>query len=157
LQLFTDASNPPTIRALGSLTNGGVENQYWISRIVFGFSIENDSNTVIDAISISFDQVQWYGGTAAAADSMKFSYSTDATDLESGTWTEVSELDLGGFRNGQGGVTPVITPRTATLPNLGLKVGGTILFRWVDKQADGGNAGAGIANLKVTAVTSKKR
>ncbi len=156
LQLFTDTDNPPTIRALGSLTNGAIENQYWVSQVIFGFSIQNDSNAVIDAITISFDQVQWYGGTAAAADSMEFSYSTDATDLESGTWIAVSDLDLKDFKNGQGGVPLTIRPREATLSNLALKVGGTIWFRWVDKQAEGGNAGAGVANLKVSAVIAKQ-
>lgn len=150
LQLYTDTNTPPTIRALGSLTNGGVENGFWISRTILGFSIQNDGNSVIDALSVSFDQVQWYGGTAAAQDVMEFSYSTDATDLESGTWTTVSELDIRDLKNGQGAVPVTVTPRSATLSNVGWKVGGAIWFRWVDKQAEGGNAGAGIANVKVS-------
>lgn len=151
LQLYADRAEPPSLRALGSLTNGEIENGFSISQVVYGFSLQNDSNSVLETLTVSFDQVQWYGGNAAASDRRTFFYSTDATDLESGTWTAVPALDLHDFQNGQGEMLPVVTARAATLENLGLKVGGTIWFRWVDQQSEGGNAGAGLAALKVSA------
>ncbi len=100
---FTGTDNPPTIRALGSLTSGAIENQYWVSQVIFGFSIQNDSNAVIDAICHSFDQVQWYGGTAAAA----IPWGSPTPPMNG---PRVRNLDRGldlylkDFKNGQGGV-----------------------------------------------------
>ena len=152
LQLYTNAEDPPTIRGLGSLTSGSVVGGYNVSQVLYGFQTLNSGSMTVSEISLAFNQLQWFGGTAASLDSVQFAYSLDATSLTTGTWTTVSALSLGGFVDGEGGISLVTTPRSASITGLELANGQSIWFRWTDNDIDGGDAGAGISNLSMTAV-----
>lgn len=150
LQLYTSVD--ASVRSLGSLTSGSVVGGYNVSQVLYGFQTLNSGSLTVTEISLAFNQLQWYGGTAASSDTIQFAYSLDATSLTTGTWTNVNALSLGDFINGDGGISLVTTPRSASITGLSLANGQSIWFRWTDNDADGGDAGAGLSSVSLNAV-----
>ncbi|MCX7563106.1 endonuclease [Xanthomonadaceae bacterium XH05] len=119
-------------RALGALASGSVQS-------TLGAQLKNDSGSTLNDLQVSFHVEQWRLGALNGADTLTFSYSTDATSLSSGTWIAHSALDA---------VAPVTTGTaeskldgnaaanraevSALLSGLSLAPGGTVWIRWVD-------------------------
>lgn len=125
-----------TDRALGTLASGS-------TIPVFGTSFINNTRSVINSISISAFSEQWKSGSSSAInESVVFEYSTNATSLNSGTWTPISALNL---------VELLTTTTTAvavngntnriaisgTISSINLVNGSSIWIRWRDNDDTG--------------------
>ena len=76
-----------TDRAFGSLRSGSLA-------ATVGGVYRNMTGAVVPDITIAFVGEQWRLGLAGRVDKMTFQYSTDATSLSTGTWTNVTALDF---------------------------------------------------------------
>src|SRR6185503_9449289 len=79
----------PTDRALGQLRSGTL-----IS--ILGGTFSNNTGGTINSLNIAYAGEQWRLGATGrtVAERMDFQYSTDATSLTTGTWTDVNALDF---------------------------------------------------------------
>lgn len=138
-------------RALGSLASGSLQS-------TLGAFYQNDTGATITTLSITYTGEQWRLGSADGNfDRLDFAYSTDATTLDSGTWTEVNALDFGspvntgatGALDGNNGAN-----RTAigfTLSGLSIAPGSTFWLRWVDPDIGGSDDALGIDDFSIIA------
>ena len=131
-----------TERALGSVRAGSLIP-------VFGACFTNNTGFAIAQVSIAYAGEEWRLGSAARTDELDFQYSTDATDLVSGTWTDVAALkfvtpDTGtvGAKNGNAGGER--TALASTIASLVIADGATFWIRWVDSDASGADDGLAI-------------
>ena len=86
--VFNIGTTSANDRALGSLASG-------TTIPAFGATFKNTSGGLISKISISGIMEQWRTGTdATITENLTFSYSLDATSLNTGVWTTVSGLNL---------------------------------------------------------------
>ena len=86
--VFNIGTTSANDRALGSLASGS-------TIPAFGATFKNTSGGLISKISISGIMEQWRTGTdATITENLTFSYSLDATSLNTGVWTTVSSLNL---------------------------------------------------------------
>src|SRR5688500_9527643 len=75
-------------RAFGGLQSGSLIP-------VIGASFVNNTGTTITSLEISYHGEQWRLGTSGrGADVLNFQYSTTATSLNTGTWTDADALDF---------------------------------------------------------------
>lgn len=138
-----------TDRALGSLLSGTLNS-------TFGASFTNSTGSTITSLLIEYIGEQWRLGTAGRTDRLDFQISFDATDLTTGTWTDIDALDFvtpftttTGARDGNAAIN-----RTALSHNLtGLNIadGATFWIRWVDNNATGSDDGLAIDDFQITA------
>lgn len=135
-------------RALGGLLSGSVTP-------VFGASFTNQASRAIDSLAISYTGEQWRLGAANRADRLQFQYSTDASSLNTGSWTSVSALDFssivttGSARalNGNSNSAAV----SGSLSGLSLAQGATVWLRWTDFNASGADDGLAVDNFSLNA------
>ena len=86
--VFNIGTTSANDRALGSLASG-------TTIPAFGATFKNTLGGLISKISISGIMEQWRTGTdATTTENLTFSYSLDATSLNTGVWTTVSGLNL---------------------------------------------------------------
>lgn len=135
-------------RALGSLQSGNL-------LTVFGASFTNQASRAIDSLAISYTGEQWRLGAANRADRLQFQYSTDASSLNTGSWTSVSALDFGSIvttgsaraLNGNSNSAAV----SGSLSGLSLAQGATVWLRWTDFNASGADDGLAVDNFSLNA------
>ncbi|WP_349741535.1 PEP-CTERM sorting domain-containing protein [Roseateles cavernae] len=135
-------------RALGGLLSGSVTP-------VFGASFTNQASRAIDSLAISYTGEQWRLGAANRADRLQFQYSTDASSLNTGSWTSVSALDFGSIvttgsaraLNGNSNSAAV----SGSLSGLSLAQGATVWLRWTDFNASGADDGLAVDNFSLNA------
>src|SRR5882757_3823538 len=86
---YSYGSTGSTERAFGTLQSGST-----IPTI--GVSFTNNSGSTITAITVNYTGEQWRVGLASrtTSDSLLFQYSTTATNLSTGTWTDVQALSF---------------------------------------------------------------
>ncbi|CAN5688060.1 hypothetical protein BH09VER1_BH09VER1_03750 [soil metagenome] len=157
---FGPASNTDRALGEGNVTSG--------RNYSFGVLLQNNTGGTINTVSISYTGEQWFQGLTAAAQTttLGFSYSTNATAINVGTFTSVTALDF---------VSPVLTSTTATslldgnlsanetaFNNVTFTVSGgwangaSLWLRWNDPLQTGGGSfrdnGLSIDNLTVSAV-----
>jgi hypothetical protein len=75
-----------TERALGGLRSGTLIP-------VYGAKFVNNTGSTINSLSVNYTGEEWRLGTAGRTDRIDFQISTDATDLTTGTYTDVDTLD----------------------------------------------------------------
>jgi hypothetical protein len=119
-----------TERALGGLLSGTLIP-------LFGGCFTNDSGATISSLGVAYTGEEWRLGTAARTDRIDFQYSTDATDLTTGTWTDVDALDFTtpvtvttGAKDGNAAENR--TTRSASVTGLAIPDGATFWIRWTD-------------------------
>ncbi len=151
LDTYNFAATPTsTDRAFGSL---GSE----FATTTFGFHFTNDTGSTLTGLTVAYRGEQWRRGTAAA-DRLDFSYSTTATSLTAGTYTDADALDFAspalGTADAAGtgktaGYFRQIGPVTLAVS---VPVGGQFFLRWVDFTAPGLNDGLAVDDfgLKLT-------
>lgn len=131
-------------RAFGGLQSGSVTP-------TIGAQFSNTSGTTILSMTINFTMEQWRIGTLSRKDSMGFQYSTDATSLNTGTWTTVTQLGVvaptttgvaGTALNGNSGVNRVVVSAYA-ITGLSIPSGSSIWIRFTS--FDASNADDGLA------------
>jgi hypothetical protein len=140
----------PSDRAFGSVLSGSLN-----SRI--GASFVNNTGTTISALKIIYTGEQWRLGATGRNDKMDFQYSADASNLSTGTWTDVNQLDfiapnstgtVGAF---DGNLNSNHTTITYSIVGLSISDGSTFFIRWVDADASGSDDGLGVDDFSIEA------
>ncbi|HTG16862.1 MAG TPA: hypothetical protein VK747_16565, partial [Blastocatellia bacterium] len=85
--IYSYGAAASTDRALGALQSGTLIP-------VFGAKFTNNTGVTITSLDVSYIGEEWRLGTAARTDRIDFQISTDATDLSTGTYTDVDTLDF---------------------------------------------------------------
>ncbi len=137
-----------TDRALGGLRSGTLIP-------IFGACFTNNTGTTIGSASVDYTGEEWRLGTAARTDQINFEYSTNATDLVTGTWTNVAALNFvtpdtvtAGAKNGNAAADR--TALTSTIPSLSIPNGATFWIRWIDIDASGADDGLAVDDFSLT-------
>lgn len=120
-------------RALGGLRSGTLIP-------VFGACFTNSTGSAITSVGISYVGEHWRIGVATrgAADRLDFQYSTDATSLTTGAWTNVDALDYSstvtsgpvGALDGNNAANR--TAISSSITGLSIPNGATFWIRWND-------------------------
>jgi hypothetical protein len=137
-------------RAFGGLQSGTLNP-------AIGFYFINNTGSTITSLSISYIGEQWRLGATGRWDSLNFQYSTDATSLTSGSWTDVDALDYASTMTT--GMTGPVNGNTATyrtiiintINGLGIPNGSTFFIRWIDSDISGQEDGLSIDDFSFTA------
>jgi len=148
--LYSFGTTGQTDRALGGIGSGTTGTFY------FGVRLVNNIGAVLTQIRVNYIGEQWRDGGNATpvAQTMSFEYSTDATSLTSGTWTNVSTLNF---------VSPTFTTTPGPLDGnnsanytehqatiaLNVANGGAIWFRWIDVNDAGSDHGLAIDDFLI--------
>jgi uncharacterized delta-60 repeat protein/uncharacterized repeat protein (TIGR01451 family) len=140
-----------TDRAFGQLRSGTVSSN-------LGASFTNNTGSTVNALAISYTGEQWRLGATGRtiAERWDFQYSTNATSLSTGTYTDFDALDF----------TPPVTAGTvgaldgnaaanrkvinSTITGLSIPNGATFWIRWSDVDATGADDGLGIDDFSLT-------
>ncbi|MBS0569019.1 MAG: hypothetical protein JSS28_00270 [Proteobacteria bacterium] len=120
-----------------------------------GACFQNDTGGTITSLDISYTGEEWRLGTASRADVLNFEYSTDATDVKTGTWTGVSALNFttpdqatAGAKDGNSVAEQ--TALSSTISGLTLASGATVWIHWVDGNASSADDGLAVDNFSLT-------
>lgn len=140
-------------RAFGSLRNGN-------SLIpVFGASFVNLTGSTITSVTISYTGEEWrLGNFQRGPDRLDFQYSTDATSLMTGAWTDVDSLDFltpnltgpGGIRDGN--LPENQSARSQIITGLSIPSGSVLWIRWTDVDATNADDGLAVDNFSLRAI-----
>jgi hypothetical protein len=144
---YSFGSTSAADRALGGLQSGSLNP-------TIGAKFVNKTGAPITSLSIEYVGEQWRLGATGRADRLDFQYSTDATSLTTGTWTDLDELDF---------IAPITTGTAGALdgnlPANRVTISGnyianfpdntTIWIRWVDFNASGADDGLAIDDLVI--------
>jgi len=139
-----------TDRALGGLRSGTL--------VPFkGGSFKNVTGGVIGSLTIVYRGEQWRLGALGRTDRLDFQYSTTATGLNTGTYTNYDPLDFTspvqtgtvGALNGNASTNSTIV--SSTLSGLSLANNATIWLRWTDFDATGADDGMAIDSFTIYA------
>jgi uncharacterized repeat protein (TIGR01451 family) len=137
-----------TDRALGGLRSGTLIPN-------FGACFTNNTGATIASLAIAYNGEEWRLGTAARTDQLNFEYSTTATDLTTGTWTNVAALNFvtpdtatTGAKNGNAAADR--TALSSTISSLSIPNGATFWIRWTDIDATGADDGLAVDDFSLT-------
>lgn len=137
-----------TDRALGALRSGTLIP-------IFGACFTNNTGATISSSSVAYTGEEWRLGTAARTDQINFEYSTDATDLVTGTWTNVPALNFvtpdtatPGAKNGNAAADR--TALSSSIASLNIPNGATFWIRWTDSDATGADDGLAVDDFSLT-------
>jgi hypothetical protein len=141
------AANDPS-RAFGTLQSGSL-----IPTIGAGFS--NTTGATLTGLTIAYTGQTWRIGAVNHTDKLIFQYSTDATSLNTGTWTNVTALDYTNVASATtsiSGTSAPIQSSVITSPLNGLTIApNTMLWiRWNDFNATGSDDGTAIDDFSLT-------
>lgn len=138
-------------RALGSLASGST-----VSR--FGLTLTNTTGQTITQFTLTFTGEQWRRGTASA-NVLAFSYAIGGTDINTGTFTDVSTLNFTAPFNGtptgaaiDGNAAANRTVGiTTTVTGISWSPNQTLILRWTDVDDGGSDDSLAIDDLTFTA------
>ena len=137
-----------TERALGQLRSGTLIP-------LFGAKFTNNTGATITSLAVAYNGEEWRLGTAGRTDQMNFEYSTNATDLSTGTWTNVAALNFvtpdtatTGAKNGNAAGDR--TALSTTISGLSIANGASFFIRWNDTDASGADDGLAIDDFSIT-------
>lgn len=137
-------------RAFGGLQSGSL-----IPAIGAGFV--NNTGSIITSITLSYTGEQWRLGTSGrGADQLNFQYSTNATSLSTGTWTDADALDFlspvtvgtVGALNGNDSLNSISV--SSVITGLAIDPGAVFYIRWLDFNVSGADDGLSIDDLSLT-------
>lgn len=140
-----------TDRALGMTPSSNLPTMF------FGVRILNASGSTLSSIAIDYVGEQWRQG-ADGFDSLRFSYQVGATDLQSGTWTEVPAMSFdavhqsGTIQARNGNLPENQQAISGTLSNLQWAAGDSLWIRWKALDRPGANHTLAVDNLRIQAV-----
>ena len=137
-------------RTLGGLQSGTLNP-------TVGFYVTNNTGSPITALAISYTGEQWRLGTLARPDRLDFQYSTNATSLSNGTWTDVDALDFTAPVTGgtigalDGNLSTNQTAISFAIVSLNIGNSTTFFIRWNDFNATGADDGLGVDDFSFIA------
>lgn len=146
---YSFGTGSSTERAFGGLLSGSVTP-------TIGASFTNNTGTTISSLTVSYTGEQWRLGATGRVDRLDFQYSTTATSLTTGTWTDVNTLDFtapvsaGTLGAIDGNVVPNRTNVSFTITGLSIADGSTFFIRWTDFNPSGADDGLGIDDFSIT-------
>jgi uncharacterized protein (TIGR03437 family) len=121
-----------------------------------GTFYRNDTGFPINTLQIAYTGEQWRLGTAGRTDRLDFQYSTNATSLTTGTWTDVDALDFTtpnttttGAKDGNDAANR--TALGSTITGLSIAPGAAFWIRWNDAEATGADDGLAVDDFSLTA------
>jgi uncharacterized protein len=139
-----------TDRALGGVQSGSLIPG-------FGAELRNNTGGALNGLQIGYTGEHWRFGATGRADRIDFQYSTDATSLTTGTWTDVNTLDFssptqpaaaGALDGNLAANRTVIAPVAIT--GLNVANGASVWIRWQDLNATGADDGLAIDDVSIT-------
>lgn len=141
-----------TERALGGLQSGTLVP-------VIGACFTNNTGGTVTTLDVAYTGEQWRIGNTAAArdDRLDFQYSTNATSLTTGTWTDVNALDFtnpvktaasAGALDGNNAANR--TAVSNSIASLSIANGATFWIRWNDLNASGADDGLAVDGFSLT-------
>jgi len=142
-----------TERAFGTLLSGSLTS-------AVGASFTNNTGATITQLTISYTGEEWRLGTAGRTDQLVFAYSTSATSLASGTYTNVAALNFstpnttGTAGSRDGNAVANRTAITSTITGLTIANGATFFIRWTDTDAPGSDDGLAVDDFSITATVA---
>jgi predicted outer membrane repeat protein len=146
---YSFGANSDAERALGQLRSANLET-------IIGANFSNDTGGAIRLLTISYTGEQWRLGATSRTDRMDFQYSTNATSLTTGTWTDVDALDFTapvtsgtvGLLDGNASANRVTMRQVVT--GLNIPNGSTFWIRWTDLDASGSDDGLAVDDFSLT-------
>ncbi|MBK9147791.1 MAG: T9SS type A sorting domain-containing protein [Flavobacteriales bacterium] len=128
-----------TERAIGGLQSGS-------NNPTIGFYLVNNTGSTITNAAIAYTGETWRIGTASRFDRIDFQFSTDATSLTTGTWTDVDALDYANVAAGATASGSMLHSAAIghTITGLSIANGATLFIRWTDFNASGADDGMGV-------------
>jgi predicted extracellular nuclease len=146
---YSYGTGTDTERAFGGLLSGSLTP-------TIGAQFTNNTGSTITDLAISYRGEMWRLGTSGRDDRLDFQYSTNATALNNGTWTDVDALDFttpdntgtAGARNGN--AAGFFTNISHTITGLNIPNGATFWIRWQDFNASGSDDGLAVDNFSLT-------
>ncbi len=146
--IYSYGAAAATDRALGALRSGTLIP-------VYGAKFTNNTGVTITSLDVSYIGEEWRLGTAARTDKIDFQISTNATDLSTGTYTDVDTLDFTtpdtltvGAKNGNAAADR--TAISATISSLSIPNGASFFIRWSDLDATGADDGLSVDDFSIT-------
>ena len=119
-----------------------------------------NTGSTVTSLQFRVRFAQWVQGNNAAVERIQFEYSTNATDVNGGTWTPATALDLvefvsptgtsGGNLDGYANTQVLV----ASLSGISVANGSTIAIRWRDVNDAGNDMLMAIDSLYVTPFTT---
>jgi uncharacterized repeat protein (TIGR01451 family) len=148
---YSYGSAAATDRALGELRSGTLIP-------LFGAKFTNNTGATITSLDVSYTGEQWrFGGVhSTVADRLDFQYSTNATDLSTGTYLDANSLDFnppittGTAGALDGNAAANRTAISSTITGLSIPNGATFFIRLNDVDATGADDGLAIDDFAVT-------
>jgi hypothetical protein len=135
-------------RAFGVLGSGSLSS-------TLGASFKNLSGKILRAVTITYTGEMWRKGEVNRDDMLDFQFSTNATSLATGTWTDNSSLDfispnssVVGAKDGNLAVNRKLI--TSTIAGLSIPANAIFWIRWKDFDATGSEDGLGIDDFKIS-------
>jgi uncharacterized repeat protein (TIGR01451 family) len=146
--MYSYGAAASTERALGELRSGTLIP-------LFGACFTNNTGSTVTNLAIAYNGEEWRLGTAGRTDQVNFEYSTNATDLVTGTWTGVAALNFVtpdtatvGAKNGNAAADR--TALSSTISSLSIANGATFWIRWNDADASGADDGLAVDDFSLT-------
>ncbi|MCC7515665.1 MAG: hypothetical protein IT212_13330, partial [Bacteroidia bacterium] len=137
-----------TDRAFGGLLSGSLVP-------TIGAQFQNNTGADITQLPIQYFGEQWRLGATGRTDRLDFQYSLDATNLSTGTWIDVDQLDFNA-PNSTGTVGAldgnVVANRVSIqfmVTGLSIANGSTFWIRWTDFNASGADDGLAIDDFSI--------
>jgi LPXTG-site transpeptidase (sortase) family protein len=135
-------------RAFGGLQSGSL-------RTTIGTQFVNNTGSTINYLRIQYTGELWRLGATGRQDRLDFQYSTNATSLTTGTWTDVNALDFStpnttaptGARDGN--LPANRTQINATVGGLSIPNGDRFWIRWTDLDIAGAEDGLAIDDFSL--------
>lgn len=147
---YSYGTSSQTERALGEITTPTFTSH-------FGASFTNNIGSTFTSILISYTGEQWRLGTPGMNDTLHFQYSTNATSLSTGTWTDVNNLDFhapvtaGNIGVLNGNTMENRTNKGFLITGLSIANGSTFWIRWMGDDASNADHGLAIDDFSIVA------
>lgn len=152
---YSFGANNGTDRAFGSVASGNLET-------AIGARFVNNAAAPITSLAIQYTGEWWHAGDSAS-DSIVFEYSLNATNLSTGTWVAVTELDFShldvscqtagncGPNNAarDGNAAAFRKQKTANIGGLSIAAGASFWIRWRDVNGVGADQGLAIDDFSL--------
>ena len=148
-ETYSFGATASTERAFGGLLSGNL-----IPTIGAAFS--NNTGATIASLAIAYTGEQWRVGTLSRSDRIDFQFSTDATSLTTGTYTDLDTLDFssptttGAIGLLDGNAAANRTALSSAISGLNIANGATFWIRWTDFNATGADDGLAVDDFSLT-------
>ncbi|MFN9110722.1 MAG: T9SS type A sorting domain-containing protein [Bacteroidota bacterium] len=147
--IYSFGSTSAADRAIGTLRDDNLAP-------TIGTQLVNNTGETITSIAIQYTGEQWRLGATGRADRLDFQYSTDATSLTTGTWTDVNSLDFsspittGTVGELDGNASNNRTIIRGNITGVNLTANATLWIRWADADIAGAEDGLAIDDVIIT-------